>query len=271
MAIAAHGDPHGKPVFVFHGTPASRLGHDFTDVPARERGIRVLCPDRPGIGTSDPRPGRTLAGWADDVVALADALGIDRFTVLGYSCGGPYALAAAAGASDRVTVAALMAGAGPLDRPGAREGLGKTDLQLVDLAQRRPWAARAMLRALKLGARVAPKAALNSFKKEVSEVDQRMLDEEGPADMSFFVEALRQGPRGVIDDYLLWAAPWGFALEQIATPVHIWQGDDDLLVPMHHADDMAARLPNATLHRLAGVGHVSIQLHIGEIFDSLAY
>ena len=115
-----------------------------------------------------------------------------------------------------------------------------------------------------------PKTALNSFKKEVSGVDQRVLDEEGPGAMSFFVEALRQGPQGVIDDYLLWARPWGFALEQIARPVHIWQGDDDLLVPLHHAEDMAVRLPNATLHRLAGVGHVSIQLHIGEIFDSLA-
>ena len=100
-------------------------------------------------------------------------------------------------------------------------------------------------------------------------MDQRLLDEQGPSVMAFFVEALRQGPQGVIDDYLLWAGPWGFELEQLRAPVHVWQGDDDLMVPMHHADDMVARLPNATLHRVPGAGHVSIQLQIGEILDSL--
>lgn len=270
MGVVSHGDPDGRPVVLNHGTPASRLGFEFTDAPARARGFRVLCPDRPGIGRSDPRPGRTLAGWADDMVALADILGIDRFASLGYSGGGPYALAAAAAAPDRVTVAGLIAGVGPIDRPGARQGLAKSDLQLLDLAQRRPWAARALLRALRLGARVSPASALRSFKKEVSAVDQRVLDEQGPAIMAFFVEALRQGPQGVVDDYLLWAGPWGFALEQVRVPVHVWQGDDDSMVPMRHAEDMAARIPNATLHRLPGVGHVSIQLHIGEILDSLA-
>ena len=152
LGVASHGDPDGRPIFLNHGTPASRLGHEFTDAPARAKGIRVLCPDRPGIGRSDPVRGRTLAGWADDVVALADVLGIDRFAVLGYSCGGPFALAVAAGAPDRVTVAGLMAGVGPIDRPGARQGLSKSDLQLLDLAQRRPWAARALLRALHVGA-----------------------------------------------------------------------------------------------------------------------
>src|SRR2546425_367214 len=269
VGVASHGDPDGRLVFLNHGTPASRLGFEFTDAPARERGIRVLCPDRPGIGRSDPQPRRTLAGWADDVVALADVLSVDRFAVLGYSGGGPYALATAAGAPDRVTVAGLIAGVGPNDRPGARQGMAKTDLRLVALAQRRPWAARAMLRALHLGARVSPSSALRSFKKEVSAVDQRVLDQQGPGVMAFFVEALRQGPKGVVEDYLLWAAPWGFALEQIPVPVHVWQGDDDSMVPMHHAEDMVGRLPNATRHRLPGVGHVSIQLHIGEILDSL--
>src|SRR5947209_3189109 len=93
VGVASHGDPDGRLVFLNHGTPASRLGFEFTDAPARERGIRVLCPDRPGIGRSDPQPRRTLAGWADDVVALADVLNVDRFAVRGYSGGGPYALA----------------------------------------------------------------------------------------------------------------------------------------------------------------------------------
>src|SRR5204862_7838663 len=85
LGVAYHGDPAGSPVFVCHGTPASRLGHDFTDEAARQRQMRIICLDRPGIGLSDPKPDRTLGSFADDVAAVADQLGHDRFAVLGYS------------------------------------------------------------------------------------------------------------------------------------------------------------------------------------------
>ncbi len=81
VAIASHGDPRGRPIFVLHGVPASRLGHEFVDAPAKGRGARVLCPDRPGIGLSDPKPGRTIRSYPDDVAAIADALGLERFAL----------------------------------------------------------------------------------------------------------------------------------------------------------------------------------------------
>ena len=96
VCLVTHGDPDGQPVFFFHGTPASRLGHEFTSEPAKEQGIRVLCPDRPGIGRSDPKPGRTIADYATDVKDIALALGLGRYGVVGYSGGGPYALACGA-------------------------------------------------------------------------------------------------------------------------------------------------------------------------------
>ena len=270
LGVAYHGDPAGDPVFVCHGTPASRLGHDFTDAAARQRRLRIICLDRPGIGLSDPKPDRTVGGFADDVAAVADQLGHERFAVLGYSGGGPYALACGARLPDRVTVSVLMAGVGPLDRPGAREGLGKTDLQLVTMIERHPRRASLFLRLMVRGARISPKSAVKSFRKEVSAVDQAAIDEIGPGMLAFFVEAFRQGPAGPILDYKLWAEPWDFALEDVAVPVHIWQGTDDNLVPMGHAEDMARRIPNSTLHPLPRTGHVSIQGHIGEILDSVA-
>jgi pimeloyl-ACP methyl ester carboxylesterase len=63
--------------------------------------VRVLCPDRPGIGRSDPHPERTIPGYANDVNTLVDAMGFERFAVLGYSGGGPYALACGAKLSER--------------------------------------------------------------------------------------------------------------------------------------------------------------------------
>ena len=89
--------------------------------------------------------------------------------------------------------------------------------------------------------------------------------------MSFFVESLRQGPRGVMDEYRLWANAWHLDWDAVTAPVEIFQGEDDRMVPMHHAEDIASRLPAGTarIHRLPGVGHLSIQDHVAEVLDAL--
>lgn len=273
VALTEHGDPSGAPVFLFHGTPDSRLGKEFTDAPARERGLRVLCPDRGGIGGSDPLPGRTIAGYAAEVVALADVLGIDRFATVGYSAGGPFALACAAGCGTRVTGTALMAGAGPIDdRPGAKEGLAKSDLELLDLIEHRPGRAATMLRIQRLATKLVPSMATKQVGEELTEPDRAWLADRPAGDaMGFFVEAMRQGPHGVMDEYRLWAGPWHLQWSAVTTPVEIFQGEDDGMVPVHHAEDIASRLPEgiARIHRLPGVGHLSIQDHVGDVLDAL--
>ena len=113
VAIASHGDPQGRPLFLFRGTPGSRLGLHYADGPATERGVRMVCPDRPGVGRSDPYPERTIPGYADDINAWADARGFERFAVLGYSGGAPYALACGAKLRKRVSAVGVAAGAGP--------------------------------------------------------------------------------------------------------------------------------------------------------------
>ena len=168
VALAEHGDPDGAPVFLFHGTPDSRLGKEFTDAPARERGLRVLCPDRGGIGGSDPVPGRTITGYAGEVLALADVLGIDRFATIGYSAGGPFALSCAAGCGPRVTGTALMAGAGPIDdRPGAREGLAKSDLDMLELIEKNPRREAMALRVQKWATQLVPGVAIGQMSAEL--------------------------------------------------------------------------------------------------------
>jgi pimeloyl-ACP methyl ester carboxylesterase len=274
VALVDLGDPQGAPVFLFHGTPDSRLGKDFADAPARERGLRVLCPDRGGIGGSDPVPGRTVAGYADEVVALADVLGVDRFATVGYSAGGPFALACAAGCGPRVTGTALMAGAGPIDdRPGAREGLAPSDLELLETIEHRPARAATMLRIQRLATKLAPGMAIKQIAGELAAPDREFLTRRPAAEeMAFFLESLRQGPAGVVDEYRLWAGPWHLDWSAVTTPVEIFQGEEDGMVPMHHAEDIAARLPAglARVHRLPATGHLSIQDHIGDVLDALA-
>jgi pimeloyl-ACP methyl ester carboxylesterase len=273
VALAEHGDPAGRPVFLLHGTPASRLGFELTDGPARVRQLRVICPDRPGIGCSDPDPTRTMRGYADEVLAVADALGLGRFAVLGYSGGASYALACAAAGDGRVTATALIAGAGPIDdRPDATTGMAPSDLQLTELSLHNPGAAARQLRVQRIASRIAPWLAIRTIAAEVSPPDRAALAQPiGRATVRSFVEALRQGPAGVVDDYRLYAQPWGIAWSAITGPVHIFQGDADRFVPMHHAEDILSRLPAGVghLHRLHGVGHFSITERAGEIFDSV--
>ena len=274
VALASHGDPQGSPLFLFHGTPGSRLGLHYVDGPAKERGVRVVCPDRPGVGRSDPYPERTIPGYTDDVSALADALGFERFAVLGYSGGAPYALACGAKLPERVSAVGTAAGTGPHDRPGSREGCSKSDLMLLDLSLRRPFLARLAMFAWAKAARFAPSVALKSLAEDLSEPDRRFLEEEvqrrGAAEvMRLFAEVFRQGGGGVVLEYRLYGRAWGFSFEEVSVPVHLWHGEEDLVVPMHHAEDLTSRLPNARLHKLEDTGHFSIQQHYGTMLDTL--
>jgi pimeloyl-ACP methyl ester carboxylesterase len=190
------------------------------------------------------------------------------------SGGGPYALACGAKLPERVTAVGVMAGVGPLDRPGAREGFTKTDLRLLELSVRRPLQARLMLGAMATLTRLAPSMMIKQFVDELDEPDGSFLQREkrelGPAGtMSTLVEAFRQGTSGPAEEYRLCGLPWGFALDEVRVPVWLWQGEDDRMTPVHHAEDMASRLPRVALRVLPGTGHLSLTSHFDAVLDGL--
>jgi pimeloyl-ACP methyl ester carboxylesterase len=271
VGLVTHGDPEGYPVIFCHGTPGSRFGHEFTDQPGKEHGLRVIVAERPGYGLTTADPSFTILGWPDLVTSLADVLGLDRFAVVGYSGGGPYAIACAARLPDRVTALGLMAGVGPSDTPGSEEGVSKGDLLMMRLAVRRPRLAGLSARLLALVSTRMPKIAFRTFLKEAGPADHDMLVEQGPyALVPYMKGAFAQGPDGTVLDYRLLAEPWGIDLDAVRCPVDIWQGESDTFVPIRHAEDLASRLPGAQLHRLPNTGHASIQLQVGAIFEAVA-
>jgi pimeloyl-ACP methyl ester carboxylesterase len=140
LAYTEWGDPAGRPVLEFRGLPSSRRG-DALDLAALTRaGVRRITVDRPGVGFSDPQPGRTMLDWPNNVRAVADTLGLKSFAVLGTSGGGPYAAACAFALPDRVNRAVIVSGLGPLDRPGALDGVNRGEAATMILARRtRPW------------------------------------------------------------------------------------------------------------------------------------
>jgi len=115
LGYTESGDPAGAPVLFFHGFGTTRVICP-PDNSARQLGVRMIAVDRPGLGLSTPRPGRGLLDWPPDVSEFADALGIERFAIVGWSGGGPYALACGRFLADRVTSIALVSGAAPLAR-----------------------------------------------------------------------------------------------------------------------------------------------------------
>lgn len=96
VAYAEYGAPAGRPVAVLHGTPgSSRLAGLFAPA-AAEQGVRLLAVDRPGYGDSEPWPDRSLADIGSVVTSVLDDAGVDAAGLVGFSGGGPHALAVAA-------------------------------------------------------------------------------------------------------------------------------------------------------------------------------
>jgi pimeloyl-ACP methyl ester carboxylesterase len=266
----AYGDPDGRPVLAFHGTPACGAGFGWADEPARARGIRLLAPDRPGVGRSSRSDGWRVADYPALVAAFADALGLERFGVWGYSGGGPYAVACATALGDRLTGVAVAAGMGEIGGWARPEDFEKTDRQLLGLSVRRPWLARSILRTSAWLARRSPRSAMRSFEKALSPADQATLGQLGTPRqvMALFTEAFTHGAHGVVADYAALARPWGCDLSAARGPVTVWHGDDDRMVPLRHAEVLAERLPDARLTVWPGAGHLGPIDHVTAILDT---
>ncbi|MFA5875052.1 MAG: alpha/beta hydrolase, partial [Anaerolineales bacterium] len=138
LAFAEYGDLRGKPVFFFHGTPGSRYFRPSDEITAG-LGVRLICVDRPGYGESTFQPGRRILDWPEDIAQLADALSIDKFAVAGHSGGGPYVSACAVALPDRVTAAALLSGAGPVEAPDVTRGMSATTKFGLTVGRFIPW------------------------------------------------------------------------------------------------------------------------------------
>ena len=271
VGVYEYGDPSGSPVMVFHGTPACGAGFAWADAPARERGLRVIAPDRPGVGSSSRLPSWTVADYPPLVGALADALGVEQFAVWGYSGGGPYAVACAALLADRVTATAVAAGMGQSGVWAKPEDFEKTDRQMIELATKRPWQARLMLGMTGRLARSFPKTAMKSFEKQLNARALEVASTLGsPTEvMALFTQAFTHGAHGVVADYAALAQPWGCAVEDIRVPLAIFHGDADTMVPLRHSEELAARVPGARLNVWPGEGHLGTVTHAGEVLDSL--
>lgn len=260
LAYAEAGDRDGSPVFYFHGLPGSRSDFERAFGPGllAGSGVRVIGIDRPGFGGSVFERNRRLQDWPADVATVADQLGIERFGVLGYSAGGPYAVACAHAFPERLTFAGTVSGVGPAENPRFRDGMGKTDAIMTRLARFAPPLARLAIALATKQATGSPEKFSRSFDRELSPPDLEIHRDPATrqAVRQIFLESTRQGPAGVVREYAIWARPSGLAFEEVDFPIRVWHGDADAIVPMHHAEYVVGRLRNAELTVMPGVGHL---------------
>jgi pimeloyl-ACP methyl ester carboxylesterase len=271
LAWTEAGDPAGSPVFAFHGTPGSRHQLLVDDAPMLAAGVRFIAPDRPGYGLSTFRPRRTLRDWASDVAALADHLGIDRFAVLGLSGGGPHSAACARFLADRVTAAAIVSGVAPVSEPGSEQGMMTMNQVLTRVARRAPIFTRLPFGVMARICRRFPDKAIESAKRRVPAPDAAVLSRPlvAAAFRRDFAHSSATAGKAATQDFTLFTRDWGFRLEDITIPVHVWQGDADINVPPAHASLQADRIPGAVLHMFPGEGHLMCVDHMEDILRAL--
>jgi pimeloyl-ACP methyl ester carboxylesterase len=247
VGYATWGDADGRPVFIGHGTPGSRLDrYAPLDDPewVRRRRVCFVGIVRPGYGYSEPWPEASLLDCAGDFVRVADDLGLERFCALGASGGAPYVIALGALAPERVVRIAVVSGA--------------TDIGLDEEETAEELAAELGEEARML--REDPEAWYAGFVAQVAEVDRGVLErpEVRAIVICMFREAVRQGAVGWVDDNLRLGRPWPFKPDEVVVDVRLHHGEEDPNVLPQHVKDLAERIPGSRLRMYPGEGHISV-------------
>jgi len=267
LTYVEYGSPDGPPVLYCHGFPSSHREALLLEPAASRIGVRLISIDRPGYGSSDYQPGRTIPDWADDCQVLLDALGLNRVGVVGVSGGGPFALACAAQLPDRLSACTLVCALGPVylaEVLAAMAWPARTALQLV-----RKLPAASGLVYGQHSARVLARwpATIERIRDAAApRIDQELLAEPRVRGLMNrnIRDALANGARGARQDIQLYTQPWGLPLDDIRVPIEAWHGDLDGSVPVAHGRWYAKHLPSCSAQILPGEGHFSLPLRHSE-------
>ena len=266
VAFAEFGDPAGRPLFVCHGSFESRRFEAEADWTAA-RHIRVITPDRPGFGGSDPLADRTLLGWPRDLEDLANELGIDDFAIIGWSGGGPHTLAAAHELGRAFAALALVGSFAPFHLiPGAYEAMAPELRMLADIAPADPRGTAAIVAEFAKSWIDDPDSALAG---DSPPEDQAIEShpEWGPNLRAQVREGLRRTD-GVAWDAAVLYGHWGFTVDDVRQPTDVWHGTADDVTPSLNGEWLARTLPDATLRLVPG-GHFILYSHWREIVTAL--
>jgi pimeloyl-ACP methyl ester carboxylesterase len=262
LGFAECGEPTGVPILHFHGTPSCRLDlmiPEFDQV-AERLGVRYLSIDRPGMGLSDPRPGRTILDWPVDVVGFAEALGLSRFSVCGVSGGAPYAIACALRIPHRLRSVGIVSGLAPANVAEARSGMDRSLQRMFFLGRYLPTVVRWMVGRMGKQLSRRSQGGTDRLVERLPAADREILAVGAHRQHLEVVTraTFRKGDRGPADDFVLASRPWGFDLSEVPMVVNLWFGGQDVNVPPAAGRYLARELPRSEARYYPDEGHLSL-------------
>ena len=274
LGYAEYGDSSGFPIFYFHGGQESRLSSKFMDSVALRLNIRLISPDRPGIGNSTFQANRQFLDWGNDISQLADSLGLSKYSVFGLSGGAPHVLACILSDSSKIEKASIISGATPYNYKGTLKGMWlpvkiihwfaswKNDKQL-----------RKFIQSDFDGLVNKPEKRIKQFQKYLPKPDKTLMTNHPAYGWEFLEgskESYRQGIEGVVQEWKLYISDWGIDLKSIQFPITLWYGTKDKMAPIYRGLFYDTELPNSTLKLIDNQGHFSlIRNHLDEILIEL--
>jgi pimeloyl-ACP methyl ester carboxylesterase len=261
LTVRVLGKPSGPPVFFMHGTPGSRVGPHPRSQWLYQHGVRLIAYDRPGYGGSDRLPLRRVAHAAADVRAIADELGLESFSVVGRSGGGPHALACAALLPDRVRRVAVLVGLAPRHAEGLDwyAGMTESNQREYTIAESSVLELARVIESSAEQIRSNPAQLLRDLAPELSLPDRRVVADNG---ISLglrrnYAMALVRSPAGWVDDARSFTQDWGFDLSDIQAETRLWHGEKDVFSPVAHTRWLARAIPGASEHIEPDKAHFS--------------
>lgn len=258
-------------VFYSHGFPASRIEASVAHRVAQQLGLTVIALDRPGFGRSEWYPFRRFEDWAEDVSLVADHHEIPRFSILGVSGGTPTAVAAAALLSSRVSSLTIVSGISPIKSSSDLVGMNTVNRFFLTMGRKLPCMAKGIVWCLAQLWRTYPRVVMLWFGMLLPKADRRLVSqrEVGVILATNIKEALSQGVRGAVSEFMLLISDWNSLLSKIAVPTAIWHGDADTYVPVAMGENLHRSIPGSTFHKVVDGGHFMILDTMSEVLAGL--
>ncbi|MBV1914156.1 MAG: alpha/beta fold hydrolase [Pseudomonadales bacterium] len=257
LGYGDYGPKNGKPVILCHRLIGSRKEKPADGAILHELGVRLIVPDRPGVGYSCPAEDRPLTDWADDIQQLSFHLSIDRFYVAGISAGGPYAAACAAHLSDRVIRLGLIASHIPVDELPRGAKISGLQRIVCSMARHSPAPLQKVMEFRYSSLFNHPEDSLSRFEHDGCAADKRLLQssEVKQITLQSFEDAALL-PTSVLPKQLITISrPWGFELSKIVVPTIIWHGIQDDYCSANQIAAIAKLIPNCEAYINENWGH----------------
>ncbi|MGB5370146.1 MAG: alpha/beta hydrolase [Flavobacteriaceae bacterium] len=274
LGYAEYGDTNGVPVLYFHGGQESRLSSRFMDSTALKLGVRIIAPDRPGVGLSTFQKDRSFLDWAKDIESLAEHLELETFSVFGLSGGAPHVLACAYALPDRILNVSIISGTGPHHYKGKLKGVWfPVKIMHWFATAKKDNNLRGFINSEYNTLKEKPEKRLRQLQRYLPDADSKLLKENPAYGVDFIqgsMEAYKQGNEAVVQEWKLYVADWGIPLEKINTHINLWYGAEDKMAPKYRGIYYHNILKDSDLHIFENEGHFSlIRNHLEAILTQL--